>query len=44
VITSSIFGVLDRQRYGSRPDVVRGAGVDHVTDELVAILVEGLRA
>ena len=44
VITSSIFGVLDRQRYGSRPDVVRSTGVDRVTDELVAILVGGLRA
>jgi AcrR family transcriptional regulator len=44
VITSSIHGVLDRQRYGSRPDVVREAGVDAVCDELVAILVGGLRA
>jgi AcrR family transcriptional regulator len=44
VITSSIHGVLDRQRYGSRPDVVRRAGVDGMCDELVAILVGGLRA
>jgi TetR/AcrR family transcriptional regulator, cholesterol catabolism regulator len=44
VITSSIHGVLDRQRYGSRPDVVRAGGVEDVGDELVAILVGGLRA
>jgi AcrR family transcriptional regulator len=44
VITSSIHGVLDRQRYGSRRDVMRAAGPARVVDELVTILVSGLRA
>jgi TetR/AcrR family transcriptional regulator, cholesterol catabolism regulator len=43
VITSSIHGVLDRQRYGSRRDAMRAAGVERVADELVATLVGGLR-
>ena len=44
IITSSIHGVLDRQRYGSRPNLTRRPGLDALTDQLVATLVGGLRA
>ncbi len=44
VITSSIHGVLDRQRYGSRPNLARKPGLDALSDELVATLLGGLRS
>jgi TetR/AcrR family transcriptional regulator, cholesterol catabolism regulator len=42
-ITSAIHGVLDRQRYGTRPDLVRRIGLDALTDEVVEQLTRGLR-
>ena len=41
-ITSTIHGVLDRQRYGTRPDLVQQRGLDTLTDEVVAQLAQGL--
>ena len=43
-ITSTIHGVLDRQRYGTRPDLVRQFGLDALTDEVVEQLTRGVRA
>jgi AcrR family transcriptional regulator len=42
-ITSTIHGVLDRQRYGTRPDLVRQRGLDALTTEVVEQLTRGLR-
>ncbi|HZP28696.1 MAG TPA: TetR/AcrR family transcriptional regulator [Acidimicrobiia bacterium] len=42
-ITSTIHGVLDRQRYGTRPDLSRALGLDALADEVVAQLTRGLR-
>jgi TetR/AcrR family transcriptional regulator, cholesterol catabolism regulator len=44
VITSSIHGVLDRQRYGSRPSLARKPGLDALSDDLVGTLLGGLRS
>ena len=44
VITSAIHGVLDRQRYSSRPDLARPQQVEKLADELVDTLISGLRA
>jgi AcrR family transcriptional regulator len=44
VITSSIHGVLDRQRYGSRPNLTRAPGLDALSDTLVDTLLGGLRS
>ena len=44
MITSAIHGVLDRQRYGSRPNLARRLGLDDLTDQLVATFVAGLGA
>ncbi len=44
VITSSIHGVLDRQRYGSRPNLARSPGLDALSDALVDTLLGGLRS
>jgi AcrR family transcriptional regulator len=44
VITSSIHGVLDRQRYGSRPNLTRKPGLGALADDLVATLLGGLRS
>ena len=44
MITSAIQGVLDRQRYGSRPNLARRLGLDDLTDQLVATFVAGLGA
>jgi AcrR family transcriptional regulator len=43
-ITSTIHGVLDRQRYGTRADLVHEVGLDALTDEVVEQLTTGLRA
>jgi TetR/AcrR family transcriptional regulator, cholesterol catabolism regulator len=42
-ITSTIHGVLDRQRYGTRADLVHEIGLDTLTDEVVERLTRGLR-
>ncbi len=44
VITSSIHGVLDRQRYGSRPNLAHRPGLDALVEQLVETFVGGLRA
>jgi len=44
VITSSIHGVLDRQRYGTRTDLLDMLGLDVLTDQVVLVVVNGLRA
>jgi len=42
-ITSTIHGVLDRQRYGTRADLVLQIGLDALTDQLVDQLTHGIR-
>jgi AcrR family transcriptional regulator len=44
MVTSAISGVLDRQRYVTRPDLVREHTLAGLADELVALLTEGLGA
>jgi len=43
-ITSTIHAVLDRQRYGTRPDLVGQFGLTALTDEVVDLLIRGMRA
>jgi AcrR family transcriptional regulator len=42
IITSAVHGVVDRQRYGSREDLVEAWGVDTLVDEVVCTLTDGL--
>jgi hypothetical protein len=42
-ITSTIHGVLDRQRYGTRVDLAHEIGLGTLTDEVVDQLTRGLR-
>jgi AcrR family transcriptional regulator len=44
VITSAIHAVLDRQRYGPRQDLIGELGQDVLIDELLLIVIDGLRA
>jgi hypothetical protein len=43
-ITSTIHAVLDRQRYGTRTDLVGQFGLTALTDEVVDQLIRGMRA
>jgi AcrR family transcriptional regulator len=44
VITSSLHGVLDRKRYGARPNPLTEVGLDGLVDEFVLMMVSGLRS
>ncbi len=44
VITSSLHGVLDPKRYGSRPILLAGERLDKLVDEFVLLMVAGLRS
>jgi AcrR family transcriptional regulator len=44
ILTSSIHGVLDRRRFSTRPTGGPERDVGELADELVAMLVDGLRA
>jgi AcrR family transcriptional regulator len=44
IITSSIHGVLDRQRYGTRTNLLDDLGLDSLTDQLVFVVINGLKA
>jgi AcrR family transcriptional regulator len=43
VITSAIHAVLDRQRYGPRQDLIGELGHDVLLDEVVCIVIDGMR-
>jgi AcrR family transcriptional regulator len=43
IITSSIHGVLDRRRYGTRGPVLNSKAVEELANELVGVLIDGLR-
>jgi hypothetical protein len=43
IITSSIHGVLDRQRYGTRTDLLEMHGLETLADQVVLLVVNGLR-
>jgi AcrR family transcriptional regulator len=42
VITSSLHGVLDRKRYGARPNPLVEDGLDSLIDEIVLMMLAGL--
>jgi hypothetical protein len=42
VITSSLHGVLDRKRYGARPNPLVEEGLDSLIDEIVLMMLAGL--
>ena len=44
ILTSSIHGVLDRRRFGTRQHLQRNRSLEELADETVALLVDGLRA
>ena len=44
ILTSSIHGVLDRRRFGTRQNLQRNRSLQELADETVALLVDGLRA
>jgi len=44
VITSSLHGVLDRKRYGARPNPLTEVDFDLLVDEFVLMMVSGLRS
>jgi AcrR family transcriptional regulator len=43
VITSSLHGILDPKRYGARPNLLVGEGLDGLAEEFVMLIVSGLR-
>jgi AcrR family transcriptional regulator len=43
VITSSLHGILDPKRYGARPNLLVGEGLDSLAEEFVMLIVSGLR-
>ena len=44
VVTSSVHGALDRQRYGTRVDLLDSLGLEGLTDSLITMLIDGLRS
>lgn len=44
ILTSSIHGVLDRRRFGTRAHLQDERSLDELADETIALLVHGLRA
>lgn len=44
VITSSLHGVLDRKRYGARPNPLTEVGLDRLIDEFVLTMLSGLES
>lgn len=44
VITSSMYGPLDRKRYGARPESVASRPPDELSSQLVTVIATGLRA
>jgi AcrR family transcriptional regulator len=44
VITSSLHGILDPKRYGARPNLLVGDGLDTLAEEFVMLMILGLRS
>jgi AcrR family transcriptional regulator len=44
MVTSAISGLIDRQRYANRPDLVRERTLPRLTEDLVTLLTVGLNA
>lgn len=44
VITSSLHGILDPKRYGARPNLLVGDGLDTLAEEFVMLIVSGLHS